>query len=328
VWRLGGKNNMFEFLNDTLRFSRQHDCRRMENGNLSLFDNGTYHPEPFSSVVIYELDEENLKTTLVKRLRHEPDAFGIVMGNGQETVTGNIVTGWGSSGYPAITEFSPDGDILAEINIESINYRAYRFPWETGYFALDADTLNFGYIYFENEVTKSLKIQNNMDYDIEITGFYSMDDAFSIPIDLPIIIQEGNSKYIPVKFDPQIPGNYQSIVTINSDINTPQLVQRIAQQVYVEGYASENQSISDHRPINANVYPNPVTENLVIEFHENHSVINVKILDSQSRIVYSSEIKAELKYIVNFNDYTPGVYYVQLEDISENKFGLYRIIKQ
>ena len=328
IWRLGGENNMFEFVNDTLRFSRQHDCRQLENGNLSLFDNGTYHPEPFSSTVEYELDEENFTATLIRRLRHEPDAFGTIMGNGQEIETGNIVTGWGSSGYPAITEFDSNGEIVAEINIESINYRAYRYSWETSYFSLDFDTLNFGYIYYENEVTKSLKIQNNMDHDIEITGFYSMDDAFSIPIDLPIIIQSGNNKFIPVKFDPETPGNYQSIVTINSDINTLQLVQRIAQQVYVEGYASENQNIADYQPLNANIYPNPVTENLVIEFHENHSLIHVKIVDSQSRIVYTSEVDGELNHTVNMKNYATGVYYLQVEEKTENKFGHYKIIKQ
>ncbi|MCD4730569.1 MAG: aryl-sulfate sulfotransferase [Bacteroidales bacterium] len=328
IWRLGGENNMFEFVNDTLGFSVQHDCRRLENGNISLFDNGAYHSYQFSSTVEYELDEENFTATLIRRFRHEPDAFGSVMGNGQETEAGNIVTGWGSSGNPAITEFDLNGEILAEINIESINYRAYRYPWETSYFSLDSDTVNFGYIYYEHEVTKSLKIQNNMDHDIEITSFYSLDDAFSIPIDLPIIIQAGNSKYIPVKFAPATPGNYQSIITINSDINTLQLVQRIAQQVYVEGYASENQNIADYQPIYANIYPNPVTENLLIEFQENHSVINIKIIDSQSRIIYTSKVNGELNHTVNMKYYATGVYYLQVEEKTKNKFGHYKIIKQ
>ncbi len=262
---------MFEFENDTLKFSRQHDCRKLENGNISLFDNGSYHPEPMSSTVVYNLDEENLIATLVNRLRNNPDAFGIVMGNGQETELGNMVTGWGSSGEPAITEFDSNGQILAEISIESINYRAYRFPWETSTFSLDFDTLNFGYIYYENVVMKTLQIQNNMDFDIEISSFYSMDDAFLISIELPVLIQANSSIYIPVKFDPGAPGLFQSVMTINSDINTPQLVQRIAQQVYLEGFASENQNINDYQSLNASIFPNPVTDNLVIEFQENYT---------------------------------------------------------
>ena len=59
IWRLGGKNNMFEYENDTLGFSMQHDCRKLDNGNLSLFDNGTFHSEQMSSVVEYKLDETN-----------------------------------------------------------------------------------------------------------------------------------------------------------------------------------------------------------------------------------------------------------------------------
>ncbi len=40
IWRLGGKQNQFTFLGDTMPFSAQHDARRIANGNLTLFDNG------------------------------------------------------------------------------------------------------------------------------------------------------------------------------------------------------------------------------------------------------------------------------------------------
>lgn len=39
IWILGGRRNQFVFTND-LRFSRQHDIRRLANGNITLFDNG------------------------------------------------------------------------------------------------------------------------------------------------------------------------------------------------------------------------------------------------------------------------------------------------
>lgn len=328
VWRFGGENNMFEYVNDPFGFSMQHDCRRLDNGDLSLFDNGTYHPEPFSSTVEYQLDEVNYTATLINRYQHNPDAFGTIMGNAQKIETGNTIAGWGSSGEPAITEFDANGEIVAEINIESINYRAYRFPWQSTYFSIDTDFLHFGYIYYENEVFKSIKIQNNKAFDIEISSFYSMDGAFSIPIDLPIVIQAGYSKSIPVKFAPAAPGNYQSIITINSDINTVQMVQRIAQQINVSGYASENQNIADHKLLNVSIYPNPVAEYLEIEFNENHLVVDVKIVDSQSKIVYIAEVKEEMNHAINMKNYAPGVYYLLVEEKSENRFGRYKIIKQ
>jgi hypothetical protein len=42
IWRLGGKYNQFTFPNDSLSFSYQHAIRRLENGNILLFDNGNY----------------------------------------------------------------------------------------------------------------------------------------------------------------------------------------------------------------------------------------------------------------------------------------------
>ncbi|MHB9005257.1 MAG: arylsulfotransferase family protein, partial [Coriobacteriia bacterium] len=70
IWRLGGKNNQFTFINDNLGFSRQHDIRRFSNGDISIFDNGDYHPvpTPYSSGVEYKLDELNKTATLVRRI--------------------------------------------------------------------------------------------------------------------------------------------------------------------------------------------------------------------------------------------------------------------
>ncbi|MBK8834858.1 MAG: aryl-sulfate sulfotransferase [Anaerolineae bacterium] len=42
MWKLGGKENEFTFVNDT-GFSYQHDIRRLENGHITLFDNGNPH---------------------------------------------------------------------------------------------------------------------------------------------------------------------------------------------------------------------------------------------------------------------------------------------
>ena len=65
IWRLGGKNNQFSFINDTIGFSHQHAIRRLENGNISLFDNGNYHSPPFSRAIEYSLNENNKTATLV-----------------------------------------------------------------------------------------------------------------------------------------------------------------------------------------------------------------------------------------------------------------------
>lgn len=51
MWRLGGRDNEFTFVNDTLGFSYQHAVRRIPNGHITLFDNGNYHTPQFSRAV-------------------------------------------------------------------------------------------------------------------------------------------------------------------------------------------------------------------------------------------------------------------------------------
>ncbi|MCL5030447.1 MAG: aryl-sulfate sulfotransferase [Bacteroidetes bacterium] len=65
IWRLGGKNNQFDFLNDNEGFSHQHAVRRIANGDITLFEDGNFHNPPYSRAVEYKLDEKNMTATLV-----------------------------------------------------------------------------------------------------------------------------------------------------------------------------------------------------------------------------------------------------------------------
>ena len=59
--------NDFTFINDPLNGPhKQHDARRLENGNLMIFDNGHggNNPRP-ARVSEYEIDEQNLTATLI-----------------------------------------------------------------------------------------------------------------------------------------------------------------------------------------------------------------------------------------------------------------------
>ncbi len=61
IWRLGGKNNQFSFINDSIGFSHQHDIRRLPNGDITLFDDGNLHWSQLPSrAAEYKLDEQNL----------------------------------------------------------------------------------------------------------------------------------------------------------------------------------------------------------------------------------------------------------------------------
>lgn len=131
IWRLGGKNNQFTFINDTIGFSHQHDARRISNGHLTLYDNGNYHTPHFSRAVEYQLNETAPKTaTLVWYYRRTPSIYAFAMGNVQRLPNGNTLIGWGSS-YVTLTEVTPAGQIMYELYlpVTMSSYRAFRYEW-------------------------------------------------------------------------------------------------------------------------------------------------------------------------------------------------------
>ncbi len=139
LWRWGGKNNQFTFVNDPIRFSHQHDIRRLPDRNLTLFDNGNFHTPQFSRAVEYRLDEHAMTAELVWQYRASPDIYGSFMGNVQRLPNGNTFICWG--GGSAVSEVRPDGSMVFEIQLEPnvYSYRAYRFPWGS-----DSDNRPFG----------------------------------------------------------------------------------------------------------------------------------------------------------------------------------------
>ncbi|RLC96217.1 MAG: hypothetical protein DRI46_14030, partial [Chloroflexi bacterium] len=100
IWRMGGKNNQFTFLNDPdhpLGTSYQHDCRILKNGNLTVFDNGNLHEPQHSRGVEYKLDEANLTATRVWEFRDTPDACAVFVGNARRVPNGSTMVSWGGT---------------------------------------------------------------------------------------------------------------------------------------------------------------------------------------------------------------------------------------
>lgn len=131
MWRLGGKNNQFTFVNDSIGFSRQHSVRVLNNGNITLYDNGNYHSPPFSRAVEYAIDTVKMTATLVWQYRNTPDIFGNALGNVQRLPNGNTLICWGSTN-PAITEVTSRGSKVFELELPAgiYTYRSFRSDWQ------------------------------------------------------------------------------------------------------------------------------------------------------------------------------------------------------
>ena len=143
MWRLGGKSNEFTFIGDHEEYaptyiSYQHDARRLPNGNISIFDNGTQHKPMHSRGVEYKLDEVNKTATMVWEYRPQPDIYVSIQGGLQTLPDGHRVLGWGSAaneGAPGYTEVDSTGAVVFEAYYpkQMYVYRATKIPfWPTG----------------------------------------------------------------------------------------------------------------------------------------------------------------------------------------------------
>jgi hypothetical protein len=131
IWRLGGQKNEFTLRDDDQFFHRQHDIRRLPNGNITLFDNRTDLTPYYSRAVEYRLDETARTVTRVWEYRNTPDVYAPYLANVQRLPNGNTLVGWGLE-WPAATEVRPDGTKEFEFSFVSTgegSYRVFRFPW-------------------------------------------------------------------------------------------------------------------------------------------------------------------------------------------------------
>jgi Arylsulfotransferase (ASST) len=135
IWRLGGKWSDFEMSPGT-RFAFQHDARRLPDGTISIFDNGSLVFEngtpkavEESRGIVLRLDERQMKATLVREYTHPDKQYADAAGNIQVLPNGNVFVGWGRA--LAISEFSHEGELLFDASLPRKNksYRAFRFPW-------------------------------------------------------------------------------------------------------------------------------------------------------------------------------------------------------
>lgn len=143
MWILGGKSNQFTIVGDhpdlaPTFFSYQHDARRLPNGNISLFDNGTQHTPQYSRGVEYQLDEVNKVARMVWEFRPQPDIYVSIQGGLQTLENGHRLLGWGSAagtGSPGVTEVDAEGNVVFEAYYpkQMFVYRATKVPtWPTG----------------------------------------------------------------------------------------------------------------------------------------------------------------------------------------------------
>lgn len=133
IWRLGGKANQFNFLNDSAQFLAQHDARRIANDNLTLFDNGLNKQPPHPAAAKeYKLDETALTAELVWSYVENPASYSPAMGGTQRLDNGHTLVNYGI--FPdanlVFNVVDSAGNKVFEIAFDDslISYRSFHYP--------------------------------------------------------------------------------------------------------------------------------------------------------------------------------------------------------
>lgn len=127
LWILGGNGDQFG-LDDEQKFSRQHMARILENGDITIFDNGFDSKK--SRVLQISIDEENKKIVDYKEFS-VANRFSMYMGSAQKIDYSNnvFVIGWGSadSDTAIMSEVDFKNDkVLSELHFIDDTKQAYR----------------------------------------------------------------------------------------------------------------------------------------------------------------------------------------------------------
>ena len=336
IWRLGGKKNEFTFIDDPEGFNHQHCPRRLENGNLLLFDNGNLHDPQYSSAVEYELDEANKTAKLVNRFRRTPDALALRDGSVQRHKNGNTIISWGPF-WPSLTEFHPDGSVAIELDMtdHSLSPRIEKFEWKTKVFETSLDSVDFGMYDGVNPVEVTIQLLNNTDTVMHITSFTGRTAHFNVASSLPLSMQPGVLTDITLTFDPQNSdvGYLKDVLTLSSDNEN----QRIARQVFLEGYQQDNISPtliimpdSSNVPVDAVVtmeFSEPVrrSDGSEIDYSNVNDLIVLRTADQNGdNVPFNATINTD-KTMVTVNPASlldsSAIYYVDLTEHLEDYSG-------
>ena len=149
----------------------QHDVRRLENGNISLFDNGITHNPPISRALEYQINEEEKTAELVWEYIHPDSIVGFSMGSVQRLPNNNTLINWGSisNSGALITEVTIDKAIVLEIQFQNPHkvYKARKSDWAFSMGLLNGDT----------------NLDNNLNI-IDIINIINSIDQVNVPLDL------------------------------------------------------------------------------------------------------------------------------------------------
>jgi len=326
IWRWGGlksKNNQFQFINNPITFSHQHDIRRLPNGNVTLYDNGNLHTPKISRAREYRLNESDKIAELIWVHTHEPPIYKAARGNVQTLAGNNRIIGWGgweNQGAEAISEVQQDGSIALEMFLADTftNYRAFKFHWKTNLFVTNPDSIFFESIPVGDSASISVDLINNSADPIDITGYYNLDRKYVVENPVPFTLPSFSTIPLNIKFIPDEEGYFKDYLHIRSDTETT----RIAQVMILAGrtdtiFSTVNANNKIYKYALEHNFPNPFNPSTTIKYQiPKLSFVTFNVYDVLGNEIATlvNEAKPAGNYEVEFNSdgLTSGIYFYQL----------------
>jgi len=139
IWRWGGAQNEFTFVND-YPFTHQHAIRSLGNNRYLLYDNGNYSAQytgtvNISRAVEYELDTNLMEATKVWEFVHPDSLYTPSIGGAQRLPNGNTLVNFGNLQWlntgSIVTEVDTNNQIVFQLEYANGGnlYRAQKFDW-------------------------------------------------------------------------------------------------------------------------------------------------------------------------------------------------------
>ena len=331
IWRLGGKNNQFTFADSSQMFSFPHNIRRLANGHITMFDNGSYRVPPYSRAIEYSMDEVNKTIEEVWEYDADKAIYSPSGGSVQRLPSGNSLICYGGQvSDPALTEVKPDGTVAFRLHFNDPAIRAgnaSKFPWKTTLFKTNTDLVDFGEWDGYTKALYLLKVKNNSGRELELTGYSLHTHEFSLDKNIfPLTLTPGEEKTINLYFYPYDATSrvVNDVLTINSDINSDTLVQRVAVQVRLTGISTFT-SVKENRAGELSVYPNPATDVVTVR-SPGEIDGTIMLFSTDGKLVYKREMHAH-QHTINIDSLNKGIYILEIHDRLSGKSYRKRIIK-
>lgn len=322
IWRLGGKRNDFDLINDSFLFSGQHSIQVLNDSMIYLFDNGnTFHPE-FSRGVLYKVDNEKKTLELLEEYKITPENYSKMMGSISESYDGNVIVGWGvNSNNLLYSEFDKNGNLIKTVHSDSLlnySYSIFKTDWVHRVFSVEQDSLNFDTVFYGNNKSIQVQIRNNLDKEIIINSFSYSNPSFNINADFPIVISANGSIPIELEFKPTInSAENRDVLYLNCTTDQPYF-QQISTPIFLQGYSPD-----ESKPI-ISVYPESGSTNIatdtviLITSNEPLRLIDNSIITTESikniiKITDASNPEINLNYDVSISSNQDSIFIYPLE---------------